>query len=100
LALAGVLARAKWRLDDAKPLHRALYRCLWQADPDLGAADSEVQSTFQKYSAGSEITGVPTLIKFVDKKVIDVAFRWLGIDPRQNRNYLWNDTGNSVSAFL
>ena len=95
LALAGVLARAQWKLDDAKPLHRALYRCLWQADPDFGAADAEVQSTFRRYSAGSEITGVPTLNEFIDKKIIDVAFRWLGIDRKQHRAYLWNDTGNA-----
>jgi hypothetical protein len=61
----------------------------------IGAADSEVQSTFQRYSAGREITGVATLIEFIDKKVIDVAFRWLGIDRRQHRDYLWNDTGNA-----
>jgi Bifunctional DNA primase/polymerase, N-terminal len=44
---------------------------------------------------GGEITGVPTLNEFIDKKVIDVAFRWLGIDRKQHRDYLWNDTGNA-----
>src|SRR4051794_5022065 len=46
LALAGVFARAGWNLEDAKTFHRVLYRCLWPTNPDLGATDSEVQSTF------------------------------------------------------
>jgi hypothetical protein len=95
LALAGVFARAGWNLEDAKAFHRVIYRCLWPTDPDLGATDSEVQSTFEKHSAGGEITGVPTLIGLVDKKVVDVAFRWLGLDRAQHRDYHWNDTGNA-----
>jgi zinc-finger binding domain of transposase IS66 len=54
LALAGVLARAEWRLDDAKAFHRVIYRCLWPTNPELDAADSEVQSTFEKHSSGGE----------------------------------------------
>lgn len=61
----------------------------------MGATDSEVHSTFEKHSAGGEITGVPTLIGLVDKKVVDVAFRWLGLDRAQHRDYHWNDTGNA-----
>jgi putative DNA primase/helicase len=95
LALAGVFARAGWNLGDAKAFHRVIYRCLWPTNPDLGATDSEVQSTFEKHSAGGEITGVPTLIGLVDKKVVDVAFRWLGFDRAQHRDYHWNDTGNA-----
>ena len=95
LALAGTLARARWDLEDAKTLHRTIYRCLWPLNPELGAADSEVQSTFEKCSAGSEITGVPTLINFIDKKVVDLALRWLGIERAQPRDYLWNDSGNA-----
>lgn len=95
LALAGALARAEWRLEEAKTFHHAIYECLWPGRPDLGAADNEVQSTFEKHSAGREITGVPTLIGLVDKKVVDTAFRWLGIDRAQRRDYHWNDTGNA-----
>jgi len=54
-----------------------------------------VQSTFEQHSAGGEITGVPTLIALLDKKVVDTALRWLGIDRTQNRDYHWNDTGNA-----
>jgi putative DNA primase/helicase len=71
------------------------YQCLWPADAELGAADSEVQSTFEKRSAGGEITGVPTLIGLFDKKVVDNALRWLEIGRTQNRDYHWNDTGNA-----
>jgi hypothetical protein len=51
LALAGVLARADWNLEDAKSFHRLIYQCLWPVNPELRAADSEVQSTFEKRSA-------------------------------------------------
>jgi P4 family phage/plasmid primase-like protien len=95
LALAGVFARAGWSLEEAQAFHRVIYECLWPANPELGAADIEVRSTFEKHSAGGEITGVPTLMELLDKKVVGTAFRWLGIDRRQNRDYHWNDTGNA-----
>jgi putative DNA primase/helicase len=95
LALAGVLARADWSLEDAKRLHRAIYRCLWQNNADLRASDSEVQSTFEKHSSGGEITGIPTLIGLVETKVVNTALRWLGIQFSQVPDYLWNDTGNA-----
>ena len=71
-----------------------IYRCLWPTNPDVAAADSEVQSTFEKHSAGGEVTGVPTLIELLDKKVVDGAFRWLGFE-RAHCQYLCNDTGNA-----
>jgi putative DNA primase/helicase len=95
LALAGVLARAEWNPEDAKTFHRVLYRCLWPVNPELAAADAEVQSTFEKHSAGGEVTGVPTLSELLDKKVVDTALRWLGIGQAQHCGYLWNDTGNA-----
>lgn len=95
LALAGVLARAQWPLEDALLLHRALYRALWPGSPDLGAADSEVRSTFEKHEAGGETTGVPTLVEFVDKKIVDTALRWVGVEATGRREYHWNDTGNA-----
>jgi putative DNA primase/helicase len=95
LALAGVLARAQWSLDDAKAFHRVIYRCLWPADPNEGTADAEVQSTFEKHSTGSDITGVPTLIELLDRKVVDTSLRWLGTDRAQHHDSLRNDTGNA-----
>jgi len=95
LALAGVLARAQWSLADAKSFHRAIYWCLWPGDPDFGTADSEVQSTFDKLVAGSQATGIPKLIEVIEKKVVDTALRWLGIDRAQKHSHLWNDTGNA-----
>ena len=95
IALAGVLARAEWCQDDAKTFHRVIYRCLWPSNPELSAADTEVQSTFEKYSAGGEVTGIPSLVEVIDKKVVDTALRWLGIERAQHRNYHWSDTGNA-----
>jgi hypothetical protein len=95
LALSGVFAREGWSLEDVKVFHHAIYRCFRPTNPDLGATDAEVQSTFERLSAGGEITGIPTLIGLMDKKIVDTAFRWLGIDREQHRRYHWNDTGNA-----
>jgi P4 family phage/plasmid primase-like protien len=95
LALAGVLAHAEWSPEDAKTFHRVIYRCLWPANPELGAADAEVQSTFEKHAADDAVTGMPTLTELLDKRVVDTALRWLGIGQAQHRGYLWNDTGNA-----
>jgi P4 family phage/plasmid primase-like protien len=95
LALAGVLARAEWNPEDAKTFHRVIYRCLWPVNPELAAADAEVQSTFEKHSAGGEVTGAPTLSELLDKKVVDTALRWLGIGQAEHCGYLWNDTSNA-----
>lgn len=95
LALAGILARGEWSLDHAKTFHRVIYQCLWPSNPDLNAADSEVQSTFEKCSAGGEVTGIPTLVEVIDKKIVDTALRWLGIERSQHRDYHWSDTGNA-----
>ena len=91
-----MLARAQWSFADAKAFHHALCSRLWPGGPDFGTADSEVKSTFDKVAAGTEVTGLPTLIEIIDKKVVDTALRWLGIDRAQRRHYLWNDTGNAV----
>jgi hypothetical protein len=48
LGLAGVFARAKWNLEEAQKVQRVLYKCLWPGDPELGAADVEMTSTFAK----------------------------------------------------
>jgi len=95
LALAGMLARAEWGAEDAKAFHRVIYLCLWPANPDLGAADTEVQSTFDKHSTDGKITGAPTLVGLLEKKVIDAALGWLGIDQAVRHSYLSNDTGNA-----
>jgi P4 family phage/plasmid primase-like protien len=95
LALAGILARSGWSLEDAKRLHRVIYRCLWPSNPELDAADSEVQSTFEKHAGSGEITGIPTLAEVIDKKVVDTVLRWLSIEREQRRDYHSSDTGNA-----
>jgi len=85
LALAGVLARGEWSIDHAKVFHRVLYRCLWLSNPELDAADSEVQATFQKYSVGGEITGIrgalANMMHLAKKKVRQVNANDFDRDP-------------------
>jgi len=95
LALAGVFSRAAWSQDDAKAFHQAVYHCLWITNADLSAADAEVHSTYKRFTAGDEITGAPTLYGVVDKRIVDTALGWLGIDRSQRGNYHWSDTGNA-----
>ncbi len=98
LALAGVFARAGWSNEDAKVFHRVLYQLLWPTNAQMSVADTEVQSTYQKYSVDVETTGVPTLIGLLDKKVVDTTIRWLGIDRALHRNYLRNRTGKAIQS--
>jgi hypothetical protein len=80
IALAGVFARAGWPLRRAQAFHRALYRCLWGRQADIGQAEREVQATFEKHAAGLETTGRRTLAELVDERALRAALRWLGID--------------------
>lgn len=80
LALAGMLAHAKWTLEDACRVGRALYRILWGARANLGAAEREVESTYQRYDDGHEITGIPHLKEMFDERVLPKALEWLEIE--------------------
>jgi putative DNA primase/helicase len=79
IALAGVLVRGGWPLDDAIRFHRALYRALWGAQADLEACRAEVAATYEKHKGGFETTGRPKLETLVDKKAVQVAFTWMDI---------------------
>ena len=79
LALAGTLARALWSLEDASRFHRAIYRCLWPADPDFRAAESEVDATYRRLDDGREVSGFPTLSQLMNPKALGAAMRWLNL---------------------
>jgi hypothetical protein len=77
LALAGGMARAKWPIAEALQLMAALYRVLWPANPELAAAEREVESTYRRYEEGHEITGLPHLLKLADPAAAKQAIKWL-----------------------
>lgn len=79
IALAGVLARSGWPLDQAVAFHRAIYRALWQNHADMEAAKAEVAATYEKHARGLDTTGRPKLEGLIDKRVVATAFDWLGI---------------------
>jgi predicted P-loop ATPase len=82
LALAGVLARAGWEIDDARAFVLATYQAISDHDRGaLGRVAKSVEDTYQKYAEGSAATGVPTLGELIDKKVVSAALRWLDISP-------------------
>ena len=95
LALAGILGRAKWTCDEVKSFHRTLYGCLWPNEGDFNAADSEVESTFDRIELRGDVTGVRTLTSLIERAVVDAALKWLGIGKAGPRFYGWNDTGNA-----
>jgi hypothetical protein len=82
LAIAGMLAHAKWPLDDACRLARAIYRVLWGHQADLAAASREVESTYQRHSGGGQVTGIPKLAECIEPKVLKTALKWLGLSTR------------------
>jgi hypothetical protein len=79
IALAGALARGGWALDQAIAFHRALYRVLWGSRADLEASKAEVIATYEKHGGGFRTTGKRSLADLVDRRVIGIAFTWLGI---------------------
>jgi uncharacterized protein (DUF927 family) len=84
LALAGVLLRALWSVDDAVQFHCALYRLLWPHDPDFAAAQTEVQTTAEQIASGLPATGFPALAELIDAQFLQKAFDWMGVSTRQN----------------
>src|SRR5262245_38258385 len=85
LALAGALAYAQWELGDATALVGALYRLLWPNGADLSAAAREVESTFQRFDDGHEITGLPHLVKLISPVVVKSVAKWLGLRQEPER---------------
>jgi hypothetical protein len=79
LALSGALAHARWKLEDARCVVRAVYRVLWQASADLGKADTEVETSFRRYDDGHEVTGLPHLKQVLHADVFKTAVEWLGL---------------------
>jgi hypothetical protein len=104
LAFAGVLARGGWEEDQVKEFIVAVYRAVPTHDPNaVQRVARAVEDTFRKYAEGAEITGIPRLCELIDKKVVDVALRWLRIDQQPaaaagtsdwRENLLRNNFGN------
>ena len=80
IALAGTLARAKWDLEEAQRLLRAIYRVLWREGANLKQADADVDSTYQKFDDGGETTGLTRLGELVDERVFKRFKEWLGLE--------------------
>jgi hypothetical protein len=80
LALAGMLARAGWSLEETQKFVRAIYRALWPSNPDFRAADLEAETSFRAFEGGGEVTGCPTLAeKIADPKAMAKVVQWLNL---------------------
>jgi putative DNA primase/helicase len=83
LALAGVLARAGWKIEDAVVFVVATYQAVPTHDHGaLERVERAVKDTFQTHAEGAEATGIPRLTSLIDRKVVDSALRWLEIQSR------------------
>jgi hypothetical protein len=82
LALAGILARAGWSQNEASDFHFAIYTVLWNTAADRNACAAEVRATFEKHTSGHETTGIPKLMKLVDKRIVNTALEWLEIQDK------------------
>jgi len=70
---------------DATALVSALYRLLWPNGTDLAAAAREVESTFQRFDDGQEVTGLPHLMKLVPPAVVKSVAKWLQLRQEPER---------------
>ncbi len=82
LAIAGILARNGWTLDEADLFNFSIYRLLWGSKASRSACTSEVKPTFSKLASGSTIYGIPKLKELIDGRAVDRALEWLGIDRK------------------
>lgn len=82
LALAGVLARGGWLLDDARVFCLAAYRSVPTHDPSAyDRIRQSVESTFQKHAAGDKTTGKTSLVgEYIDRRVVSKVLEWLRIE--------------------
>jgi hypothetical protein len=96
LALAGILARARWKSEDAVAFNFALYRILFGPKADRAACSAEVKSTFMKHGAGEDVTGIPKLKTLVREQVVMTALDWLGINPNSVVRSAGQDDSPSV----
>ena len=81
LALSGVLARAGWTEDDAKMFVIAVYTAVPSHDPNaVGRVAQSVEDSFRRIAEGGQATGIPKLSALIDKRAVNAALDWLGID--------------------
>jgi P4 family phage/plasmid primase-like protien len=85
LAVAGILARADWALDEAIDFNFGIYRVFWNTQADHAACASEVRPTFEKHGAVAETTGIPKLKTLIDERVVRAALDWLEIGTAHSK---------------
>jgi predicted P-loop ATPase len=75
------LCRAGWLEADAKSFTLAVYTSVPGHDPKaLARVSQSVEDTYRRFSEGGEITGIPKLSALIDKRAVNVALEWLGLD--------------------
>ena len=86
LAIAGVLARNNWEVDDAVAFVQAVYAGAPANDTSTSGggtpsatSDNSVRQTFENFERGQEVTGVPKLRECfgAHSKAVDAAIKWL-----------------------
>lgn len=88
-ALAGVLGRGSWPLEEAQEFCRALYGAITNPDPSqMQRSDGEVRSTYSRIANGGAATGIPTMGHFFDGKVTAAVLEWLGIKRAPRPDYV------------
>jgi hypothetical protein len=81
MAIAGMLARAAWSVEDTVNFNFSIYSVLWPGDADLSACASEVRPTFEKFADGKQTIGATRLQTLIDARVVLTALEWLHIAP-------------------
>lgn len=80
LALAGVLIRAGWAVEDAE--HFIIAAARVAGDNQLEDRKRAVQDTAETLAKGEAATGIPRLASLAPKDVADCILKWLGIQSK------------------
>jgi hypothetical protein len=96
LALAGILIRGGWPVDDAA---RFVSRVAWAAgDEEWEERSRDVLTTAQKLESGDHATGGPTLAQLMPEVVVRKAAEWLGVPWARPSTAAKGDSANSAKC--
>ena len=90
--IAGALAHSDWELAEARAFVRGI--CLIARDAELDDRMLAVETTFERFQIGDNVTGWPSLGDLYNAILLREVRKFLGIDFRADRP-TYNDIGNA-----
>jgi hypothetical protein len=83
MALGGALAWGGWAEEEAITFVRAVVQVAQPGDREAYAkVNGDTRAAFAKLQRQEHVTGLPRLAELLGNDIVDVAAKWLGLDPQ------------------